>query len=256
METTTKNLSEALLDVRRAHRILYAYQRRMLDLAHFIQSKLDMPEFRGFKHFSNPIYGPSKGHSRLNIWHDMWAWDYLYSYLFEYYLGVQKTSDEAYEYKLSLIQYSDTGYFDKVEEEKEEEEATRAETKKAFKPEEDPRLELEKFKPEDKSGSKLLFFLEYKSKDSEWVWKDGSYMEGIVLNKEFGSKQHTTKVRDTTADGKQILYSVPLERFINAEATLEVLREFRSYCQKQEIHVFDDLILEPTCTPTSSSSEE
>ena len=238
METTTENLSNALLDVRRAHRILYAYQRRMLDLVHFIQSKLDMREFRGFKHFSNPIYGPSKGHSRLNIWHDMWAWDYLYSYLFEYHLGEQKTSDEEYEYKLSLIQYSDTGYFDREE----EEEATR--------------LELEKFKPEDKSGSKLLFFLEYKSKDSEWVWKDGPYMEGIVLDKKVGSKKHTKQVRGASKDGKQILCSFPLERFINMEATLEVLREFRSYCQEQGIHVFDNLTLERTCTPTSSSSEE
>ena len=240
METTTENLSKALLDVRRAHRILYAYQRRMSDLAYFIKCKLGMREFRGFKHFSNPIYGPSKGHSRLSIWHDMWAWDYLYSYLFEYHLGEQKTSDELHDYKLSLIQYSDTGYFDREEEE--EEEATR--------------LELEKFKPEEKSGSKLLFFLEYKPKDSEWEWKDGSYMERIVLDKEVGSKKHETGVITIGVEHKQILYSFPLEEFINIETTLEVLREFRSFCQKQDIHVFDDLILEPTCTPTSSSSEE
>ena len=254
METTTENLSNALLDVRRAHRILYAYQRRMLDLAHFIQSKLDMREFRGFKHFSNPIHGRRKGHSRLKIWHNMWAWDYLYSYLFEYYLGKKETGDKRHDYKLSLIQYSDTGYFDKEEEE--EEEATRAETKKTFKPEEDPRLELEKFKPEEESGSKLLFFLEYNPKGSEWAWKDGPYLRRIILDKKVGRKEHKKEVRDTATGGMQILYPVPLERFINMEATLEVLREFHSYCQKQGIHVFDNLTLEPTCTPTSSSSEE
>ena len=210
----------------------------MLDLVHFIQRKLDMREFRGFKHFSNPIYGPSKGHSRLSIWHDMWAWDYLYSYLFEYHLGEQKTSDELHDYKLSLIQYSDTGYFDREE----EEEATR--------------LELEKFKPEDKSSSKLLFFLEYKSKDIEWVWKDGSYMERIVLDKEVGSKEHTKTFQSPATGVKQILCSFPLERFINMEATLEVLREFCDYCKEKGIHVFDNLILEPTCTPTSSSPGE
>ena len=254
METTTENLSNALLDVRRAHRILYAYQRRMLDLVHFIQSKLDMPKFRGFKHFSKPIYGRSIGHTPLNIWPTMWAWDYLYSYLFEYYLGKKETGDKRHDYKLSLIQYSDTGYFDKEEEE--EEEATRAETKKTFKPEEDPRLELEKFKPEEESGSKLLFFLEYNPKGSEWAWKDGPYLRRIILDKEVGRKEHTKEFRRTASGGKQILCSFPFERFINMEATLEVLSEFRSYCQEQEIHVFDDLILEPTCTPTSSSSEE
>ena len=237
METTTENLSKALLDVRRAHRILYAYQRRMLDLVHFIQGKLDMPvkDLCGIKHFSKPIYGRSIGHTPLNIWPTMWAWDYLYSYLFEYYLGEKEAGDKLHNYKLSLIQYSDTGYFDQDGQK---------------------RGRISEFGSEEESSSKLLFFLEYKSKDSEWEWKDGSYMERIVLNKEVGSKKHTKGVITIGVKHKQILCSFPLERFINMEATLEVLREFRSFCQKQGIHVFDDLILEPTCTPTSSSSEE
>lgn len=237
METTTKNLTNALLDVRRAHRILYAYQRRMLDLVHFIQSKLDMPvkDFCGIKHFSKPIYGRSIGHTPLNIWPTMWAWDYLYSYLFEYYLGEKEAGDKLHGYKLSLIQYSDTGYFDQDGQK---------------------RGRISEFGSEEESSSKLLFFLEYKSKDSEWEWKDGSYMERIVLDKEVGRKEHTKEFRSTATGGKQILCSFPLERFINMEATLEVLREFRSYCQEKGVHAFDDLILEPTCTPTSSSSEE
>ena len=204
----------------------------MLDLVHFIQSKLDMPKFRGFKHFSRPI---SKNSGYLTIWHDMWAWDYLYSYLFEYYLGEKEAGDKLHNYKLSLIQYSDTGYFDQDGQK---------------------RGRISEFGSEEESSSKLLFFLEYKSKDSEWEWKDGSYMEGIVLDKKVGSKGHTKEVRSTTSGGKQILCSFPLERFINMEATLKVLSEFRSYCQEQGIHVFDNLTLEPTCTPTSSSSEE
>ncbi|WP_297194618.1 hypothetical protein [uncultured Porphyromonas sp.] len=234
METTTDNLSKALLDVRRAHRILYAYQRRMLDLVHFIQSKLDMLEFRGIKHFSKPIYGRSIGHTPLNIWPTMWAWDYLYSYLFEYYLGEKEAGDKLHNYKLSLIQYSDTGYFDQDGQK---------------------RGRISEFGSEEESSSKLLFFLEYKSKDSEWEWKDGSYMEGIVLDKKVGSKKHTKEVRYTSTGGKQILYSFPLERLNNMEATLKVLSEFCSYCQEQGIHVFDNLTLEPTCTSTSSSSE-
>ena len=234
METTTENLSKALLDVRRAHRILYAYQRRMLDLVHFIQSKLDMPveDLCGFKHFSRPI--SKKGN--LTIWHDMWAWDYLYSYLFEYYLG-EKETDNGGAYALSLIQYSDTGYFDQEGKE------------------EGTRLELEKFKPEEESSSKLLFFLEYKRKDSKWEWGNGTSLEKIVLDKKVGSKKHEKEVRNIEGV-TQILYPVSLEEFINIETTLEVLREFRSYCQEQDIHVFDNLTLEPTCTPTSSSSEE
>lgn len=235
METTSENLSKALLDVRRAHRILYAYQRRMSDLAYFIKCKLGMPDFYGFKHFSNPIYGRSKGHSRLNIWHDMWAWDYLYSYLFEYYLGEKEAGDKLHDYKLSLIQYSDTGYFDQDGQ---------------------SRCRISGFGSEDESSSKLLFFLEYKPKDRNWEWGDGTSLEKIALDKQIGRKEHTKEVRDTSTGGKQILCSFPLERFINMEATLEVLREFCDYCKEKDIHVFDNLILEPTCTPISSSSEE
>lgn len=231
METTTENLSKALLDVRRAHRILYTYQRRMSDLAYFIKCKLGMPEFRGFKHFSRPI---SKNSGYLTIWHDMWAWDYLYSYLFEYYLGEKEAGDKLHNYKLSLIQYSDTGYFDQDGQK---------------------RGRISEFGSEDESSSKLLFFLEYKPKDRNWEWGDGTSLEKIVLDKKVGSKKHTKGVQDTRTGGKQILCSFPLERFIDMEATLEVLREFRSYCQEQGIHVFDNLTLEPTCTPTSSSSE-
>ena len=237
METNTQKLTNALQDVRRAHRILYVYQRRMLDLVHFIQGKLDMPvkDLCGIKHFSKPIYGRSIGHTPLNIWPTMWAWDYLYSYLFEYYLGEKEAGDKLHNYKLSLIQYSDTGYFDQDGQK---------------------RGRISEFGSEEESSSKLLFFLEYKSKDSEWEWKDGSYMERIVLNKEVGSKKHTKGVITIGVKHKQILCSFPLERFINMEATLEVLREFRSFCQEQGIYVFDNLTLDPTCTPTSSSSEE
>ena len=231
METTTDNLSKALLDVRRAHRMLYAYQRRMSNLAYFIKCKLTMPKFRGFKHFSRPI---SKNSGYLTIWHDMWAWDYLYSYLFEYYLGEKEAGDKLHDYKLSLIQYSDTGYFDQDGQ---------------------SRCRISGFGSEDESSSKLLFFLEYKPKDRNWEWGDGTSLEKIVLDKQIGRKEHTKEVRYTSTGGKQILCSFPLERFINMEATLEVLREFRSYCKEQGIHVFDNLTLEPTCTPTSSSSE-
>ena len=100
METNTQKLTNALQDVRRAHRILYAYQKRMSDLAYFIKRKLDMPKFRGFKHFSRPI---SKNRGYLTIRHDMWAWDYLYSYLFEYYLGKKEAGDKLHATNLVLF---------------------------------------------------------------------------------------------------------------------------------------------------------
>ena len=52
-----EELGKALCEVRKAHRIIYAYQKRMMDLARFIGAKLDMPECQVIKHYSN---SPSK----------------------------------------------------------------------------------------------------------------------------------------------------------------------------------------------------
>ena len=41
----------------------------------------------------------------------MWAWDYLYSYLFEYYI-YSDTLDDDSGIMLSVVQYTDTGFFD------------------------------------------------------------------------------------------------------------------------------------------------
>ena len=51
-----EELKEALCDVRRAHRIIYSYQARMLDLIKFISAKLNYTRIEGAtKYFSNGI---------------------------------------------------------------------------------------------------------------------------------------------------------------------------------------------------------
>ena len=51
------NLAEALCEVRKAHRLIFSYQERMLSLIRFIRNKLDFnTKFSGVKHFSNIIH--------------------------------------------------------------------------------------------------------------------------------------------------------------------------------------------------------
>lgn len=45
---------------------------------------------------------------------NMWMWDFLYSYMFEFYLGEINLDNEDI-CALSVIQYSDTGFFEKEE---------------------------------------------------------------------------------------------------------------------------------------------
>lgn len=103
-----------LCDVRKAHRLLYEYQRRMLDLVFFIARKYKFPESNvsGKRRFCQTIKttrGEDSEYANLNIRRNMWAWDFLYSKEFEYYFKfITKNNQRVY---FSLIQVSDTGNF-------------------------------------------------------------------------------------------------------------------------------------------------
>lgn len=216
MEEVTQ-LGKALYNVRKAHRLLHDYQTRMLDLAYFIKTKLDMPTFTGKKHFSKTI----SSQSDKNIWRDMWAWDFLYSYVFEYYLGEKNVNNKKY--AISLIQYSDTGYFD---------------SQNVI------RNLPDSFTAEEHCSSKLLIVLEEIDKDGKWNWGDGSSIEPIVLNKEYGCSSHEkTTLRELPNGGVQIIYSIPLENMGNEMSVLKELQAFVDYCNNEGLMAFQGLNL-------------
>ena len=140
--TKKEEFNQALCDVRKAHRLICAYQNKMLDLTYFIKSKLGFPEYVGNKLFSDIIGKKRDSYGRLRIWKNMWAWDFLYSYVFEYYFGKIKT--KSCEIAMSVFQISDTGYFDNGNS--------------------GSRTELATFASEEESISKLIFVVEKKDK--------------------------------------------------------------------------------------------
>ena len=202
-----EELKNALCDVRKAHRIIHEYQQRMLDLIRVIAAKVDFSSCGvGNKYFSNPIYRKRDGW--LEICDGMWAWDFLYSYVFEYYLG-EMSCDDGSSVALSIVQYSDTGCFDIIES--------------------DPQ-KIETFAPEEESITKLLFIIECKPKKKEWVWD----IEEIVKNKEFAGKNHTHTILEKKGC-RQGLYSFPLERFVDEKSMIQALQEFCDFCKEQDI---------------------
>ncbi|MDE7386259.1 MAG: hypothetical protein K2N28_03885 [Muribaculaceae bacterium] len=193
-----ESIRQALCDVRKAHRIIYAYQKRMMDIVRFIGNKLDFPFVEGYKHFSNGA--PKK------ISSGTWAWDYLYTYLYEYYLGTKVNPENNIEYALSIFQFSDTGFF---------------ESDKSV------RTNLSTFVEEEAAESKFLFFLEIKPKECPWWWKTE-----VINKKEFATKNHTSTI---LKEGESIivLYSVGIEKFIDEKSALEVLNEFCALCSNE-----------------------
>lgn len=203
-------LRDALVEVRKAHRLVYSFQERMLSLAYFIGKSLGLGEPSGVKHFSDSI-GEYRGRNELKIWNEMWAWDFVYSYLFEYFFG-ELDMDDGSIISFSLVQYADTGYFDS---------------------EIVDRLDIAHFADPKSSSSKILFVLEDipKGKVSEFV-----DLDEIVLNKEYASSKHT----ESEVSGKKtrlLLYSIPLERFVDERSSIDALKEYLAFLKRKDIEI-------------------
>lgn len=198
---SVEELKDALCEVRKAHRIVYSYQQRMMDLMLFINSKLKLDaQVTAKKWFSNRIKRED-----FHMYPGMLAWDFIYSYVVEYYMGENVTED-GFNYALSIIQYSDTGFFDNTE---------------------NSRTVLDTFDTEEESVSKLLFYLEVKPKTKRnWLW----HMSEIVYDKSLAGRNHKASIRKTDSIS-QVFYSMPIERFLDEKTTIEALNEFRAYCK-------------------------
>lgn len=109
----SKQLDNIFLDVRNAFRLLSVYQARVLDTVNYVKEQTSLPGIWGRKWFSNPVrtcknsFDPE--YATLKIENGMWAWDFLYGYLFEYYMGGIKSGHRNVYF--SIIQVSDDGYF-------------------------------------------------------------------------------------------------------------------------------------------------
>jgi len=108
-----KELDNAFIDVRNAFRLLARYQSRVLDIVNYIREQTPYTDMWGLRRYCNVISTrkncPGDNYANLNVHRDMWSWDFLYNYLFEYYFGGAKFGRKTIE--MSVIQVSDDGYY-------------------------------------------------------------------------------------------------------------------------------------------------
>lgn len=112
----SKELDNAFVDVRNAFRLLYRYQSRILDIVGYIREHTLYTDMWGRRLFCTTIHTrnncPDKDYAKLAVWSDMWAWDFMYNYVFEYYFGQVKIGRKTIE--MSVIQVSDDGFYKSI----------------------------------------------------------------------------------------------------------------------------------------------
>lgn len=170
-QLTTAQFENILLDVRKSYRLLYVYQRRVMDLMKFIGDSLALGYEGGWSWFSNPA--PNNGKGDL----DKWAWDWLNMYLYEFHFSELKSSGKKI--RLSVVLQSDTGFFD---------------------PGTDSKTNIDAFAPVEASDTRLIFMIGMNAwhnsfEDFKGILKKnvpeyvGCQAEGLFLAKSFKLSQ-------------------------------------------------------------------
>ncbi|AJH14536.1 hypothetical protein [Myroides profundi] len=211
---TKQELNEGLINVRSAYRLIFEHQKRVLNTIDYIKDKFGMKADGGNKFFSDPISIKRADYPEVWTSSGMWAWDFLYSYCFEFYFGNQeiKIDDLSFRFDLSVVQVSDTGFWDSENEHKTE-------------------LDTQTFNAVKSSESYFVFVFESKIDGAESYWNDKDKL-GKELYPFLESKENF-KVFDTTngkcQNSKFLMIKYNMSDFIDQQATDIVINQYKSF---------------------------
>lgn len=123
MEISKINSKNLFASIRMANRLTYEYQKRILEFVSYFQMKfgLEPNQIAGCKLDSDALsktraYSEDYPDANLRIWTDMWAWDFIYTNLMEYYMGW--TQREKHKFCMSFVQMTDSGLYESIEQKK------------------------------------------------------------------------------------------------------------------------------------------
>jgi len=103
MKAPATKIEHALLDVRKAYRLLHDYQRMVMDAANYIGKQTSLEWYGGWPKYSDA----TRQGERVKMNHS--AWDWLNMMMFEFHF-LRPIDKEKY-LRLSILLISDTGFF-------------------------------------------------------------------------------------------------------------------------------------------------
>lgn len=196
-------LKSSLIEVRKAYRLLYDYQRKVLDLVQFIGSEFGRSYNGGYSKYCEA--SPRNGKGSL----DQWAWDWLNMYYYEFNFHDLKNKDY-----FSIVLISDTGFYEAKNE------------NSNF----DNKLEVGKYKNAENSQTKLSFVYGDKILECDGFLKNDCWEDPEFLLKSQGVFNKEDK------SGKMIFKSYNLEEFSDKENAVINLRNFSDFCSENGIN--------------------
>lgn len=219
----SKDIDNIFVDVRNAFRLLNRYQKRILHIVSYIREQTSYSDMWGRKWYASEIgtRRNSPSPAKLSVSKDMWGWDFLYGYVFEYYFGVQKINKRNVE--MSIFQISDDGYYISTQEKKQE-------------------TNIDSFETAESSHSYLVFLVTVSNKETDL--RDPQFPDEDFLTK-FLSSPIDTKITKNEKGDVAILKRYELQKFVSQHETDCVIRNFgRIVKENAEIELFKNSFYE------------
>ena len=209
----SKEIDNIFVDVRNAFRLLNRYQKRILQIVSYVREQTPYTDMWGsrtryFDEIGKRRNSPEPDYAKLSVHKDMWGWDFLYGYIFEYYFGRQRIDKKNAE--MSIFQFSDDGYFISSQDKKH-------------------MTDIASFTPSEQSHSYLIFNLSvFPTKECNLWLSDPSFPDDEwddFLTK-FLSSSSDTKITRNEKGEVTILKKYEMQRFSSQQSADEVIRDF------------------------------
>lgn len=208
------SLKKTFIDVRRAFRLIYELQRRINDIVYYIKEQTYFENCVGIKRFSREISNRKQAlddYAKLKLFKDMWAWDFIYGYQFEFYFGNLQI-DNLWA-SMSVLQISDDGF---------------AISKKGNKEE----TETSTFESAENSESYFLFMISCAEKVDNFIWLKNNDIEDEQYIDYFLSSGNEFQI-EHDGQAKFIIKKYPMERFSTQSDTDFILNDFADLVYKE-----------------------
>jgi hypothetical protein len=215
-----KEIDNIFVDVRNAFRLLNRYQKRMLQIVTYIREQTPYTDMWGardwyFDEIGKRRDSPDTEYAKLRVYKDMWGWDFLYGYLFEYYFGTTKIGKKKAE--MSIFQISDDGYF------------ISDEAKKHM-------TDISSFEPSEFSHSYLMFNTAiYTTQNCKhWLWDPAFPNDnGKDFLTKFLSSTSDTKIIKHVDGEVEILKKYEMQKFATQQDADMVIRNYGKIINEQ-----------------------
>ena len=227
----SKDIDNIFVDVRNAFRLLNRYQKRILHIVSYIREQTPFNDMWGSKNWYSAEIGkrrnsPDPEYAKLSVHKDMWGWDFLYGYIFEYYFGVHKISKKNVE--MSIFQISDDGFFISTQDKKH-------------------MTNVDSFEAAESSHSYLVFLVTVSNKNTDLWLSDPQFPDDYQKDflTKFLSSSIDTKITKNEKGDVAIIKKYELQRFASQHETDRVIRNFgRIVKENAEIELFKNSFYE------------